>query len=372
MSPSRKKLIYIDHSFHKKTKSNLFLVDILSKEYDVNYIFYDPDIGMYDMNGSEISDNYDILLLFQVIVNIDDLKNRFKAKKYVYVPMYDGTGEMPDSFWIEYKDFNIINFSRTLHKRLKKKGFSTHYIQFFPKPYGFELGEPGTLYYWQRKEELEWNIVKEVISGVSLSKVIFHDAPDPEQKVGRPSKEDEITYNIEYSGWYQNKSVMLDEIKKCQMYFSPRLYEGIGMSFLEAMAMGKVVIAADNPTMNEYIISGKTGLLFRIKKPIKAISEKKILRMQNKTYKYMCDGYKKWVSTQDIISEWVAEEIKTNSNKLERTEKLAGMDYVKYSKSGNVILTINNGVYRLFDIIPCDRRLITIMTKIIKKIRRLI
>src|SRR6202012_2876394 len=37
--------------------------------------------------------------------------------------------------------------------------------------------------------------------------------------------------------------------------------EGVGITFLEAMARGCAVVAYDAPTMNEYIESGKTGVL---------------------------------------------------------------------------------------------------------------
>ncbi len=39
------------------------------------------------------------------------------------------------------------------------------------------------------------------------------------------------------------------------------------MSFLEAMAMGKAVVAADNPTMNEYLTHNVNGYLFNPEDP---------------------------------------------------------------------------------------------------------
>ena len=65
------------------------------------------------------------------------------------------------------------------------------------------------------------------------------------------------------------------------------------MSFLEAMAMGKSVIAVNNPTMNEYIEDKKTGYLFDLKNPSE-IDISNILKVQENAYKFMKDGYEKW------------------------------------------------------------------------------
>jgi glycosyltransferase involved in cell wall biosynthesis len=46
------------------------------------------------------------------------------------------------------------------------------------------------------------------------------------------------------------------------IFVAPRRKEGIGMAFLEAMAMGQCVIAAKDATMTEYIVHGENGLLF--------------------------------------------------------------------------------------------------------------
>ena len=52
------------------------------------------------------------------------------------------------------------------------------------------------------------------------------------------------------------------------MFFSlPRPAEGIGHSFIEAMALGHCVVAADRPTMNEYIRDGVNGLLYDPDRP---------------------------------------------------------------------------------------------------------
>jgi hypothetical protein len=54
----------------------------------------------------------------------------------------------------------------------------------------------------------------------------------------------------------------LKRIAESQIFIAPRRFEGIGMAFLEAMAMGCVVVAENQATANEYILHGSTGLLY--------------------------------------------------------------------------------------------------------------
>lgn len=64
------------------------------------------------------------------------------------------------------------------------------------------------------------------------------------------------------SFWFDSKQEMVNCMNGCDLYVSPRLYEGIGMGFLDAMAYGLVPVAFDTPTHNEYISNGYNGILF--------------------------------------------------------------------------------------------------------------
>ena len=61
---------------------------------------------------------------------------------------------------------------------------------------------------------------------------------------------------------------MTIDMLKSTIYIASRPYEGIGMSFLEAMADGRCVVAHDNTTHNEYIEHGKNGFLFDMEEDI--------------------------------------------------------------------------------------------------------
>jgi len=104
--------------------------------------------------------------------------------------------------------------------------------------------------------------VKKLASSTKFSKFHVHGAIDPGHKFSRPSAEDVKDYNISISEWFKKRADFQDVLHGSNVFFAPRLYEGIGMSFLEAMSKGMCVVAPHFPTMCEYIIHGKTGLLY--------------------------------------------------------------------------------------------------------------
>ena len=59
---------------------------------------------------------------------------------------------------------------------------------------------------------------------------------------------------------YSNSEEYMDHLSRCNIFIAPRLYEGIGLTFLEAMANGMVVLSPNSPTMNEYIQNNINGV----------------------------------------------------------------------------------------------------------------
>jgi glycosyltransferase involved in cell wall biosynthesis len=86
--------------------------------------------------------------------------------------------------------------------------------------------------------------------------------PDPGFESSEIQPEDVKKYHIQFVEKWGSREDYWDTLNQCNVYIAPRVTEGIGMSFLEAMAMGIAVAAADKPTMNEYISHGDNGFLF--------------------------------------------------------------------------------------------------------------
>ncbi len=93
-------------------------------------------------------------------------------------------------------------------------------------------------------------------------------------------------------------------LSKSNVYFAPGLYEGIGLSFLEAMAMGMCVVAPNTATMNEYIIHGVNGLLYNPQDPF-PLDFSHADRFGARARKSVENGYKRWVKSIDDILDFV-------------------------------------------------------------------
>lgn len=315
-----KRLLYIDHDFHNKTKSSQFLEELLKSAYEVEVCNFDP----YDKDPESAFEclknkEFDILVLFQVTPDLERLKKNVSFKHAVFFPMYDASGGLDDDFWEQYRSFNIINFSRSLHERLLGLGLSSYYIQYFPKPAeSLKYGNPGHVFFWQRLTDLNIDLVERLLRKIRVERIHVHKVLDPYQTFSEPSLA--IAGKIKYSVWFDTREEMLRVMESCALYIAPRLYEGIGMSFLEAMAMGRCVIAPDSPTMNEYIVHGKNGLLYNYHKP-KPIKASRIEKIQRNAYEYMKEGYARWTRDKYKILDWLEAPLRQDDRRRIKKQK---------------------------------------------------
>jgi len=296
-----KKIVYIGHSYHNKTKSTAFLIDYLKQFYDVKIVLDESWKGESFPNLSFVDESYLAVIFFQSLPN-HKLLESIKNENLVFFPMYDGVG-LDYSFWFKYKNIKIINFSETLHEKLKSWGFESIYVKYFPKPQEFVPGNKIEVFFLQRLTNINIKNIINLFEKKDL-KIHIHKAIDPNQEFIQPSREDEKKYQITYSEWFETREQMWDLIKKKGIYIAPRELEGIGLSFLEAMAMGKAVVAIDNPTMNEYIEHNKTGYLFDLSKP-ENIDLSNIENIQKNTYEFMQKGYAEWEKNKKKIIDFI-------------------------------------------------------------------
>lgn len=298
-----KKLLYVGHDFHNKTKSTQFLQNMFSNEYEVDVFSYDPYSDNEDKFKELKGKQYDILVVFQIMPAINLLKDNIKFKQAVYFPMYDGASSRQDSIWYDYKDFNIINFSRTLHEELLRLGLSSYYIQYFPEPKEVKnWGNEDSIFFWQRTNQISIKTVEILFDIQNVGHLHFHRAIDPGHTITEPS--DVWEGKLSVSTWYDKKEDMQKDIEQAAIYIAPRITEGIGMSFLEAMAMGRCVVSSNAPTMNEYIEHNKTGILYDYKNP-QHLNLNNIRKIQEQTLDYMWRGYEKWQIEKFQILDWI-------------------------------------------------------------------
>lgn len=308
-----KHLLYVGHEYHSKTKSTSFLREIFEIEYQIDYILIDPQHGNDLPEHIEFpKTSYDVVVFFQVMPPLAKLLREVKFGVGVLFPMYDyyhGCVTRENPVWSEYRDFVIINFSKTLHEDLVGLGYSSRYIQYFPEPKrNFLLGCEKSVFLWQRTTNINGYLAYQLLERIGFDSIHLHLATDPGQmQVDLPASYSEGK-KITRSTWFETREALYDEIEKSSIYIAPREFEGIGMSFLEAMAMGRCVIAPDHPTMNEYITHGKNGLLYRPEEVTKSIEPPRSIRaIQVSSYVYIKEGFKKWQVEKLNILKWISD-----------------------------------------------------------------
>jgi glycosyltransferase involved in cell wall biosynthesis len=299
----RKRIAFIDHSYRQKTQSITDITNLLGKYFDLDF-YWDhywkkgPRVNLEEISKKD----YDIIIFFQVLYPIP-LLNLLDCKNIILIPMYDGVSKVNNYTWLSYGHFKIISFCKFLHLKLRTLNIASKYFQFFlnPSDYGSEQNDFNKLrgFFWQRMGDITWNSVRQLISNNEFEKVYVHKATDPPgYNFVMPNAKERKKYNIQIIDWFNSKNEYLNIFNDINVYFSPRIYEGIGLSFIEAMTMGKCVIGSNTPTINEYIKDGVTGFLYNHKNP-KALDLSKAEKMAENARQYCREGYDNWLKAED-------------------------------------------------------------------------
>lgn len=289
-----KRLLHIGHYFHTKTRSADFMIDLLRERYDeVRTLSVIPSASNAYSKIPEYAGDYDMLLCWQVMPPIDFLRQFISYKRAVLAPMADACPNIKKiERWYPFRNFQIISFSKTLHDKLKSAGFSSHYFQYFPAPQPVgNLGDPTSAFFWTRGHKINCETVEKLSRSSFIKKIHIHDVPDPKVTTTPPPPDSALSYT--YSTWFEHKHELERTISESACYIAPRIREGIGMSFLEAMAMGRCVIAPDSYTMNEYIRHGVNGLLYNIKNP-SPLEHADIRKIQQSAIETIRAGHERW------------------------------------------------------------------------------
>jgi hypothetical protein len=251
-----------------------------------------------------------VVIFFQIItIRPEDLK-RSKIKNAVFVPMYDSTHWFHKKKLKVLTPYKFINFSSNLHERFNELQMTSIHVKYFNPPakkVTFEQKNELSGFFWQRYDWINWNHISAIIKHAPFKRIHIHKAIDPPgYDFYPPSDEEMLKYNITISEWFEDPGEYFEILDRSDVFFSPRKHEGIGMSFIEAMARGKCVVAPDHPTMNEYIEHGKNGLLWNIEK-LTPLNFDNIGDISKNAYDTVSRGYEKWLKDQGKILEFCEE-----------------------------------------------------------------
>lgn len=279
------RLCFLGIPEHGKTRSTDFLKRLLEQAFELETVEGTPSDSLIDKT--------EIFLFFQRQPSVD-LRKRLAGKRIIYVPMYDEARNYNRQVIRTWMPYRIISFCRSMHDDLCAWGFNSKYIQYFPKPM-VDAPLPVDIpkaFFWHRESSYSNAAIPDAVVSTLLRdtgmKLHYHSEV-PGISRGRACGD----IIASQSSWMADKDEVMPLMRACSLYIAPRESEGIGMSFLDAMANGLAVAAADNPTMNEYITDGANGYLFDLMHPGR-LDLHRLQQVRERSLEACAAGYEAW------------------------------------------------------------------------------
>lgn len=273
------KILFIDLDSHRATGSSAFFVDLLRRRFEVDVVYVSSRHSP-EMPKANLIADYDCVVCWQVTPS--NMRALSYGKPIIYVPMYDGeTGNIAKWMRNRLQGIRAISFCQAESKILKKAGVSPLEVAYYPPVGERTSGDSRKVFFWNRGD----------IGADAVRRMFPQESGFEIVEWQNPPKSGEA-FRMEYLG----------HMKECGVFVAPRRLEGIGLSFLEAMAMGKCVVANNAPTMNEYIADGKNGVLVNvdaIKDGGLKLCPEDVASIQGEVYKSTAEGRRKWESVDE-------------------------------------------------------------------------
>jgi GT2 family glycosyltransferase len=259
------RIAYIGHAYHQKTGSSRFLVDLLEQHATVERWDGEPGNGARWTWRAEFDEHrYDAIVIFQLHEAFELLSGRHP--NVIFVPMYDAMIWANNFYWKpSFNKAKIACFSWALRQEVMRRGAVHAGFQYFPDPSRHAMIEDfSTLrgFLWYRRRDIPPALAFNLCGDVEFERFVVQDAPDPDHEMTEPLITPPNVRRLDRTSWSRDGAAYDAALRDTNIFFAPRPREGIGMSFLEAMASGHCVVAQNAPTMNEYISHGTNGLLY--------------------------------------------------------------------------------------------------------------
>ena len=306
-------IAYIDHSFHQNTLSSAFLPDLLRNRGHTVDIFWDHAWKGGESVPLRKLTSYDALILFQATGYFSGWLCDVH-KNITFVPMLDGYGitfgrAVPQAYWQDFAGVKILNFSKTLHYINTANSLVSRYYQYFQQPLPEPLAPSEGLhgFFWCRKpDDISWEHLRRLIGDTRFDSFHLHLVPDPGQPAPPyPTNKEIIRHNITITtNWFADNAEFQKVRARANVFFTPRLEEGIGQATLESFSYGQCVVAPDSGTMNEYILDGINGLLYAHAK-LAPLSFEEAVALGRRGWESAMSGYKRWRAAEQNLEEYI-------------------------------------------------------------------
>ena len=135
---------------------------------------------------------------------------------------------------------------------------------------------------WQKGFEYFIEAIPEVLEEFKAARFVLVGGGELEGELKLKSKRLKLENKIFFTGFRHD---IKDILASVDIFVMPSLLEGLPVVLLEAMAMGKPIIATDIDGINEVLENGKTGLLIPPKSP-EALSEAIVNLLSHRDHAY--------------------------------------------------------------------------------------
>lgn len=306
------RIAVIDHSYHTKTRSSDFFYDLLSEIGSVTRYDCSHWAGGNRLSASALGIKPDDIVVFwQQIYPPRFLRTFGYQTRPILVPMYDNVVNWKPKKWRKFRAFPIISFSRQLHDVVTAEGCQSFPVRYFPDSSSQVAGpstngrKGWTVFFWERQAAISWRLVRQLLAGVPIRQVLYKPSPDPGWSTDPIPEDDLRRFNVRHVGWLPSKEESLKLVHASDIFIAPRMFEGIGMAFLEAMAAGKLVIAPNHGTMNEYIVHGYNGLLYDPSNPKPILMNVDVPAITRQAATDAAHYLRNWRTDRKALLEWL-------------------------------------------------------------------
>ena len=303
-------ILFVDHVCHQRTKSFDFFRDLVATRHEIDTFYFERHYHCR-LPREKIA-------WADVIVFLEFIPYRFACgitgKRCVYLPMYDNEW---GSKWhwrrLAMLGMNVVSFCRKVGDHARRYGarnvLDVQYA-FDPQAFVGMTGDPRKVILWERGA-IPFSVVKQMFCPEDVDKVIIVRRQEEGLAYEPISDEDLAAYHVDIKGGgFMPKDEYFAMLSEAGVYIAPRLKEGIGMAFLEQLAMGKCVIAHDEPTMNEYIENGKNGILVDMRHPRRVTANEIRIARSGVITSARCH-YERWVADRRKILDFFEGLIRT-------------------------------------------------------------
>ncbi|MGN0855276.1 MAG: glycosyltransferase [Kiritimatiellia bacterium] len=294
---NKMKVLFVDHEMHRKTRSAEFFLELLGRDFTVTAHYY---AKCYHTGAAAAMRGNDVAVIWEF--PLSRRRFYFPGKRNVFVPMYDNEW---GSYWqwkrIAWSGMGVVSFCDKVSKHARRCGVKNLLdVRYFPDPAGLPqcAGDSRRVYLWERDFAS-----RETVERLFPKAAGYH-------------------HEIKAANEFWSADEYMKRLAECAIVIAPREKEGIGMAFLEAMAMGKCVVAHDDATMNEYVENGQTGILadFRNPRPIDAT---RVERVRKALPAAVARFHARWLADAGTINRFIASQPPCRPSVLNRLKLLA-------------------------------------------------